>query len=106
MLLRNGVRLPVQSGTYHANTLKRTRFFYAVDHLNELGGVPLTKLIKDQDISRTTAYRWLRERKAFGNIMERRHLGRQEKSEDLNTPGSGRPRKIPPYQLYQLLQSD
>jgi hypothetical protein len=38
--------------------------------------------------------------------MERRRLGRQEKGEDLNTPGSGRPRKIPPYQLYQLLQSD
>jgi hypothetical protein len=106
MLLRNGIRLPVQSSTHHADTPKRARFFYAVDHLDELGGVPLTKLIKDQDISRTTAYRWLRERKAFGNIMERRHLGRQEKSEDLNTPGSGRPRKIPPYQLFQLLQSD
>jgi hypothetical protein len=91
MLLRNGIRLPVQSGTHYANTPKRTRFFYAVDHLDELGGVPLTKLLKDQDIPRTTAYRWLRERKVFGNIMERRRLGRQEKGEDLNTPGSGRP---------------
>jgi hypothetical protein len=95
MLLRNSIRPPVQSGTHHADTPKQTRFFYALNHLNKLGGVPLTKLIKDQDISRTTAYQYLRERKAFGNIMERRHLGRQERVKTSTHQGQGGLKRSP-----------
>lgn len=106
MQLRNREIIPHSSCTKHASTPTRARFFYAYDHKDDFGPVSASCIFKQHNLEPRTAYRWLKDRHEIGTIMERRSDGRKEKKLILGRERSGRPYKIPDFQLRHLLQSD
>jgi hypothetical protein len=95
MRLRNREVTPSNPANTHANSVTRARFYHAWDHKDDFARVSARLLFKQFNVSKSTVYDWLRERREIGDKSNRRRDGRIEKQLLRGAPGPGRPRKIP-----------
>lgn len=106
MRLRNREVTPNRPVRAHADSLTRVRFYHAWDHKGGYPRVSARALFTQFNLPKSTAYRWLDERREIGEKSSRRRDGRIEKQLLRSAPGPGRPRKIPLESLKDLLNKD
>jgi transposase len=74
-----------------ADTVKRTRFFHAIDHRDKKS---IFTICREENVSLSTGKKWLRQRKKLESAAASRRVGKNR---------AGRPVKVTPDQLNEML---